>query len=159
MQIWHSTILTTCRHSTECTKWREFQQDHIHHGRTEQRWVYGWDTASKNLDQTTLAQITPAPLMRKAATVRNTQRTLSGKTPMELAMDEDQGISWAQEQLTSIPTKQDLLNEMRTHLEVQQEEDIRRDLTDRMTFVPPDLRAREHLFYCCCYCVAFSCAH
>ena len=41
------------------------------------------DTASKNLDQTTLAQITPAQLMRKAATVRNTQVTLSGKTPME----------------------------------------------------------------------------
>ena len=33
------------------------------------------DTASKNLDQTTLAQITPAQLMRKAATVRNTQVT------------------------------------------------------------------------------------
>ena len=44
------------------------------------------DTASKNLDQTTLAQITPAQLMRKAATVRNTQVTMSGKTPMELAM-------------------------------------------------------------------------
>ena len=43
-------------------------------------------TASKNLDQTTLAQITPAQLMRKAATLRNTQITLSGKTPMELAM-------------------------------------------------------------------------
>ena len=33
------------------------------------------DTASKNLDQTTLAQITPAQLMRKAAAVRNTQVT------------------------------------------------------------------------------------
>ena len=44
------------------------------------------DTASKNLDQTTLAQIRPAQLMRKAATVRNTQVTLGGKTPMELAM-------------------------------------------------------------------------
>ena len=44
------------------------------------------DTASKNLDQTILAQITPAQLMRKAATVRNTQVTVSGKTPMELAM-------------------------------------------------------------------------
>ena len=37
------------------------------------------DTASKNLDQTTLAQITPAQLMRKAATLRNTQVTLSVK--------------------------------------------------------------------------------
>ena len=44
------------------------------------------DTACKNLDQTTLAQITPAQLMRKAATVRNTQLTSSGMTPMELAM-------------------------------------------------------------------------
>ena len=34
------------------------------------------DTASKNLDQTTLAQSTPAQLRRKAATVRNTQVTL-----------------------------------------------------------------------------------
>ena len=30
------------------------------------------DTASENLDQTTLSQITPAQVMRKAATVRNT---------------------------------------------------------------------------------------
>ena len=41
------------------------------------------DTASKNLDQTTLSQITPAQLMRKSATVRTTQVTLSGETPME----------------------------------------------------------------------------
>ena len=32
------------------------------------------DTASKNLDQTTLSQITLAQLMRKAATVRHTHR-------------------------------------------------------------------------------------
>ena len=31
------------------------------------------DTASKNLDRTSLAQITPVKLMRKAATVRNIQ--------------------------------------------------------------------------------------
>ena len=53
------------------------------------------------------------------------------------------------EQLTSTPTKQDLLNEeiqklaMKTHLEVQQREDIRRDLAERMKFVPPDLRLGE----------------
>ena len=41
------------------------------------------DTASQNLDQTTLSQITPAQLMRNAATVRNTQVTLSGKTRVE----------------------------------------------------------------------------
>ena len=44
------------------------------------------DTASKNLDQTTPAQITPAQLMRKAAMVRHIQVTSSGNTPMELAM-------------------------------------------------------------------------
>ena len=44
------------------------------------------DTASKNLDQTTLAQIVPAHLMCKAATVRNTHITLRCKTPLELAM-------------------------------------------------------------------------
>ena len=103
------------------------------------------DTASKNLDQTTLAQFTPAMLMRKAATVRNAQVTLSGKTPMELAMgrrprDLLDPVSMNPKQLTSMPIKQDLLNEeiqklaMRTHLEVQQREDIRRDLAERMKF-------------------------
>ena len=57
------------------------------------------------------------------------------------------------EQLTSTPTKQDLLNEeiqkfaVETHLEVQQREDIRRDLAERMKFVPPDLRVRVGVFY------------
>ena len=74
------------------------------------------DTASKNLDQTTLAQITPAQLMRKAATVRNTQIALSVKTPMELAMERRprallDPASMNPEQLTSTPTKEDLLNE------------------------------------------------
>ena len=74
------------------------------------------DTASKTPDNTTLSQITPAQLMRKAVTVRNTQVTLSGKTPMELAMDTgprdlmDPG-SMNPEELTSTPTKQDPHNE------------------------------------------------
>ena len=57
------------------------------------------------------------------------------------------------EQRTSTPTKQDLLNEeiqklaVKTHLEVQQREDIRRDLADRMKFVPPDVRAGEKVFH------------
>ena len=57
------------------------------------------------------------------------------------------------EKLTSTPTKQDLLNEeiqkfaVETHLEVQQREDIRRDLAERMKFVPPDLRVRVGVFY------------
>ena len=32
-------------------------------------------------------------------------------------------------------------------LKYQQREDIRRDLAERMKFVPPDLRAGEHVFY------------
>ena len=36
---------------------------------------------------------------------------------------------------------------MQTHLGVQQREDIRRDLAERMKFVPPDLRVGESLFY------------
>ena len=53
------------------------------------------------------------------------------------------------EQLTSTPTKQDLLNEeiqklvMKTRLEIQQREDIRRHFAERMKFVP-HLRARDH---------------
>ena len=105
------------------------------------------DTASKHLDQTTLSQITPAQLMLNAATVRNIQVTLSGNTLVELAMgrrprDLMDPASMNPEQLTSTPTKQDLLNDeiqklaLKTHLEVQQREDIRRDLAGRMKFVP-----------------------
>ena len=36
---------------------------------------------------------------------------------------------------------------MQTHLEVQQREDIRRDLAERVKFVPPDLRAGEQVLY------------
>ena len=52
-------------------------------------------------------------------------------------------------QLTSTPNKQDLLNEEiqklaeKTHLEVQQREDIRRDLAEQMKFVPPDPSCRR----------------
>ena len=136
------------------------------HRQTELRWVYDCsknnllalvDAASKNLDQTTLAQITPAQLMRKEATVRNTQVTLSGKTPSELAMgrrprDLLDPASMNPEQLTSTPTKQDLLHEaiqklaMRTHLEVQQREDIRRDLAERMKFVLPIFEKEKMCF-------------
>ena len=57
------------------------------------------------------------------------------------------------EQLTSTPTKQDLVNEeiqklaLKTHLEAQQREDIPRDLAERMKFAPLDLRVRESVFY------------
>ena len=58
--------------------------------------------------------------MRKEATVRNTQVKLSGNTPMDLAMgkrlrDYMDPASMKPEQLTSTPTKQDLLN-----VEIQQ---------------------------------------
>ena len=90
--------------------------------------------------------------------MRNTLVASSGKTPMELAMrrrprDLLDPASMNPEQLTSTPTKQDSFNEeihklpVRTHLEVQQRENIRRDLAERMKFVPPDLRAGEHVFY------------
>ena len=69
------------------------------------------------------------------------QMALSGKTPMDLAMgrrprDLMDPASMNPEQLTSTPTKQHLLNEesqksaMRTHLKVQQRQDIRRDLAE-----------------------------
>ena len=116
------------------------------------------DAGSIHLDQTTLSQITPAQLMRKAATVRNTQVTLSGKTSMELAMgrrarDLMDPASMNPEQLTKTPTKEDLLNEeiqklaMKTHLEVPQREDIRRDIAERMKFVPLDVRVGESGFH------------
>ena len=57
------------------------------------------------------------------------------------------------EELTSTTNKQDLLSEefqkltMKTHLEVQQREDIRRDLAEGMKFVPPGLSVGEQMFY------------
>ena len=68
------------------------------------------ETATKNLHQTTVAQI-----IHKAVTVRNTL-TLSGKTPLEMAMgrrlrDLLDPASMNTEQLTSTPSKQDLLIE------------------------------------------------
>ena len=72
-----------------------------------------------------------------------------GRRPRDL-MDP---ASMNPEQLTSTQTKQDPLNEkiqklaMKTHLEVQQREDIRRDLAERMKFVPPHLRVRESFFH------------
>ena len=57
------------------------------------------------------------------------------------------------EQLTSTPSNQDLRNEeiqklaMKTHLEVQQRENIHYDLAEWMKFVPPDLRVGESVFF------------
>ena len=74
------------------------------------------DTASKILDKTTPSQITLDQRMCKAATVRKTQVTLSDKTPMELVKrnrprDLMDPAAMNPEQMTSTPTKQDLLNE------------------------------------------------
>ena len=82
------------------------------------------DTASKTLDKTTLAQITPVQLMRMGATVRNTQVTSGVKTSMELAMGQEprdllDPASMSPEQLTSAPTKQDFLNETIRKLTLQ----------------------------------------
>ena len=157
MQIWLSTILT------------DMQAFHRHgqreeNGRTKLRWVYecsrnfswhSWIQPPKTWTRKSLAQITPAQLMRKAATVRNTQVTSSrARRPCELAMGrKPRGLldpaSMNPEQFTSTPTKQDLLQEeipkltMKTHLEVQQREDNRRNLAERMKFVPPDLQCRR----------------
>ena len=76
---------------------------------------------------------------------------------MELAMgrrprDLLDPASMNPEQLTSTPTRQDFVIEeipklaMKTHLEEQQREDIRRHLAERMKFVLPDLRAGENVF-------------
>ena len=140
---------------------------HTHRGQIELRWVFdcsrsfsrhSWLQPRKIWTRLLLFQITPAQLMRKAATVRHTQVTLSGRTPMEPAKgrrprDLMDPASMDPEQLTSTPTKQDLFNEeiqklaLKTHLEVQQREDIRRDLAERMKCVPPDLRVGESVFY------------
>ena len=78
--------------------------------------------------------------MRKAATVIK-------ERPTELNMGRRQEISWTQasmnpEQLTSISTKQNLLNKeiqklaMKTHLEVRQREDIELEPASRERVVP-----------------------
>ena len=113
------------------------------------------DTHSKNLDKTALSHITPSKLMRKDEI---TQVSLNGETPVDLAIgrrprDFMDFASMNPEQLTSTPTKQDLLNEeiqklvMKTNSEVQQREDVRRDLTEGMICVLPDLPLGEQVFY------------
>ena len=125
VQIWPSIILMICRLSIECTMKRDFQQDRTLLGQIELRWVYdcsrsftrhSWIRPPKIWIRPLLAQITPAQLRCKAATVRNTQVTLSGKTPLELAIwrrprDLMDRASMDPEQLTSTSTKQDLFNE------------------------------------------------
>ena len=103
---------------------------------TELRWVYDCSKSFSWHSWTQLPRMwTLAQWMRNSAAVRNTQVTLSGETPMELAMgrrprDLLDPASMNKEQLTSTPTEQDLPNKeiqklaMRTHLEVQQREDI-----------------------------------
>ena len=96
--------------------------------------------------------------MRKAATVRNTQVTSSGKTPLELAFgrkprDLLDPASMNPQQLTTTRTKDDHTNEeiqriaMKTHIEVQQREDIRRDLAASLKFIPADLTPGDRVYY------------
>ena len=81
VQTWLSIILMICRHSIECTPWPYRAEIGV---RLFKKFLSALvDSASKKLDKTNLSQITPAQLMRKAATVRNTQVTLSGQTHME----------------------------------------------------------------------------
>ena len=165
MQTWLSIILMTCKHAIECTIIKRLPTGpHTPWPQIELKWV---SDCSRSFSRQswiqppkfwTRLQITPAHVMRKAATVRTTQVTPSGKTPVGSAMERRprdlmDPASMNPEQLTSTPTNQDLLNEeiqrlaMRTHLEVQQREDIPRDLAERMGFVPPDLRVGEQVFH------------
>ena len=112
------------------------------------------DSASKNLDQTTLAQITPAQSTRKAATVRDLKWQDARGIGHGTQTKRSPGPSFHESRTAYIhANQQDLLDEeiqklaMTTHLEVQRREDISRDLAARMKFVPPDLRAGEHVFY------------
>ena len=95
-------------------------------------------------------KVTTTQMMRKAAAIRNTQVTFSGKTPLELAFgrrprDMLDLATMDPQQLTNPPQATDKDNEelqklaMKTHLEVQQREDIRRDFAEKMRFVPPNL--------------------
>ena len=106
----------------------------------------------------TLKSVTAAQLMRKAATIRNTQITFSGKAPLELAFgrrpkDLLDPANMDPQQLTTEPTDEDKTNEelqrlaMKTHLEVQQREDIRRDLAANLRFVPPNLVQGDHVYF------------
>ena len=105
-----------------------------------------------------LKNVTAAQLMRKAATIRNTQITFSGKTPLELTFgrrpkDLLDPTSMDPQQLTTEPNKEDRTNEelqrlaMKTHLEVQQREDIRRDLASHLKFVPPNLVPGDRVYF------------
>ena len=93
------------------------------------------DTASKNLDQTTLAQITHScPVDAQGSNGETYSNNLKWKTPTGLAMgrrprDLLDPASMNPEQLASRQTRQDLLNEeiqklaMRTHLEARSSKD------------------------------------
>ena len=115
------------------------------------------DVAKKQLDGI-LEEITASQLMRKAATIRNTQVTSSGKTPLELAFgrkprDLLDPANMNLQQLTTAKNTQDVKNEelqkiaMKTHIEVQQREDIRRDLAANLKFIPADLVPGEKVYY------------
>ena len=80
------------------------------------------------------------------------------ENPLELAFgrrpkDLLDPASMDPQQLTTEPNKEDKTNEelqrlaMKTHLEVQQREDIRRDLASHLKFVPPNLIPGDRVYY------------
>ena len=90
------------------------------------------DAASKNLDQTTLAQITPAELMHKVATMRNTPNNLKCQDASGVGHGRPRELldpaSMNPEQLTphqDLPNEEIQKSAMGIHLEVQQREDFR----------------------------------
>ena len=96
--------------------------------------------------------------MRKAATVKNTQVSLSGKTPMQVVMEKktkrSHGPSFHESRTTDIHTNKsgpsqwgdskvgDEDTSLRSNSEMT---DIRRDLAERTEFVPPDLRVGQQV--------------
>ena len=100
--VWLSTILTTCRHSTECTLWREFQQEHIHHGRTEQRWGTIVQGISLGTRGHSFKESGPdhadhsCPVYAQGGHMRMFKQLQVVRRPWNWPWDEDQENSWTQ---------------------------------------------------------------
>ena len=103
-------------------------------------------------------EVTTSQLMRKTAAIKNTQISFNGKPPLELAFGRKPRdlldlATMDPQQLTNRPRAADKDNEelqkltMKTHLEIQQREDIRRDLAETMWFATPDLVPGEKAYY------------
>ena len=125
-----STILTTRRLSIECTIWRDTSHRSAH------------SLARSIWDGCTIVQ--------------EVSFSTRGYCLEKIGPDHGTDHSWNTQVTlrTQLPWIQNSLNEkiekpaVQTHLEIQQREDIRRDLAERMKFVPPDLRVGERVFTC-----------